>query len=185
MSDLKLSTADFIEEVGNDVEIDRLYILAGVERYSTKIHKISESVLDHIAIVAIISKALARRFNLSKEEEDRCISIALSHDLAESYVGDITLEAKKYIKDLNSVKEAEKLIVNEHFSFFYNEFIEYEEQETICSKIVKLADHMGVYFYALQEIESGNKRFEGEHLHNTAELIEKKLNEIERMIENV
>lgn len=171
-----------IDKIGAEVSIDRLYILAGIERYSTKIHKLQESVLDHITMVAIISKVLAKHYRLSKEDEDRCVSIALSHDLAESYIGDITLEAKQFIGDLSLVKKAEARVMDEEFSFFKDEYHEYEEQKTICSKIVKLADHMGVYFYALQEIESGNMRFAGTHLQNTMKLVEKKVEEIERML---
>ena len=93
-----------------------------------------------------------------KFDLNKAVQMAIIHDFAESYIGDITLSTKTMCPDLvEAVSNAEKEVMFQNFpSFIYELYREYEQRTSVESLIVKLADTMQVKQYAGNEIELGN-----------------------------
>lgn len=133
----------------------KVYNLKFIQRYSITPRITNETVAEHSFFVATYVMEL---YNDYKFDLNKAVQIAIIHDFAESFIGDITLSTKTMCPDLvEAVSNAEKEVMFQNFpSFIYELYREYEQRTSVESLIVKLADTMQVKQYAGNEIELGN-----------------------------
>jgi putative hydrolase of HD superfamily len=106
-------------------------------------HK-AESISDHMYRMSIISMCIPNE----KVDTDKCVKIALVHDIAELLVGDITpfggvSKAEKHRREFESIKFLAELIepYNPKFSSEIMElWLDYEEIRTLEARYVKDID---------------------------------------------
>lgn len=137
---------EFIQYVGKLKKIKRTgWVDVGIKN--------SESVAGHSFGVAVLAMILAKKFNL---DENKIIKMALVHDIAESIIGDISVEDLKDEKakeeKLKKENEAMKNIFSnlENGNEFYQLWLEYEEQETPEAKILREIDRIELLSQALE-----------------------------------
>ena len=133
----------------------KVYNLKFIQRYSITPRITNETVAEHSFFVATYVMEL---YNDYKFDLNKAVQIAIIHDFAESFIGDITLSTKTMCPELvKAVSNAEKEVMFQNFpSFIYELYREYEQRTSVESLIVKLADTMQVKQYAGNEIELGN-----------------------------
>lgn len=133
----------------------KVYNLKFIQRYSITPRITNETVAEHSFFVATYVMELYRDY---KFDLNKAVQMAIIHDFAESFIGDITLSTKTMCPDLvEAVSNAEKEVMFQNFpSFIYELYREYEQRTSVESLIVKLADTMQVKQYAGNEIELGN-----------------------------
>lgn len=133
----------------------KVYNLKFIQRYSITPRITNETVAEHSFFVATYVMEL---YNDYKFDLNKAVQMAIIHDFAESFIGDITLSTKTMCPDLvEAVSNAEKEVMFQNFpSFIYELYREYEQRTSVESLIVKLADTMQVKQYASNEIELGN-----------------------------
>lgn len=108
-----------------------------------------ESVTDHSFRTSVMALLLAKKFNLNV---DKCVKMALVHDLAENLTGDITphdniLKEEKYKLEKRAIEELFKNINdNEIVKLWY----EYEEGETLEAKFVSNLDKIEMLLQAFE-----------------------------------
>lgn len=162
------STTKFLEEV---------YSLKHIIRYNNIPKICQESVAEHTFFVTAIVLDLNKYYKFNLE---RAIIMATIHDFIESYIGDITRDVKnKYKVMAEAIEIAEK----EAWPQFYPEYVEYinelEEQKTVTSKIVKLADVLSVVQYTKTEIKLGNSGYIQDVLEKSLKIVKEKFKELE------
>ena len=135
-----------------------------------------ESVAAHSFGVAVVAMALADRASERgiKVNVERVLRMALMHDLTETRTGDLPSTIKQYFGKKN-VKAADHLIANEVFSGMGSigkQYLElwqdYEQRESIESKIVKAADKLDLLLQSV-EYEKGGALSLGEFWENSDE----------------
>lgn len=133
----------------------KVYNLKFIQRYSITPRITNETVAEHSFFVATYVMELYKDY---KFDLNKAVQMAIIHDFAESFIGDITLSTKTMCSDLvEAVSNAEKEVMFQNFpSFIYELYREYEQRTSVESLIVKLADTMQVKQYAGNEIELGN-----------------------------
>ena len=133
----------------------KVYNLKFIQRYSITPRITNETVAEHSFFVATYVMELYKDY---KFDLNKAVQMAVIHDFAESFIGDITLSTKTMCPDLvEAVSNAEKEVMFQNFpSFIYELYREYEQRTSVESLIVKLADTMQVKQYAGNEIELGN-----------------------------
>jgi len=133
----------------------KVYNLKFIQRYSITPRITNETVAEHSFFVATYVMEL---YNDYKFDLNKAVQMAIIHDFAESFIGDITLSTKTMCPDLvEAVSNAEKEVMFQNFpSFIYELYREYDQRTSVESLIVKLADTMQVKQYAGNEIELGN-----------------------------
>lgn len=133
----------------------KVYNLKFIQRYSITPRITNETVAEHSFFVATYVMELYKDY---KFDLNKAVQMAIIHDFAESFTGDITLSTKTMCPDLvEAVSSAEKEVMFQNFpSFIYELYREYEQRTSVESLIVKLADTMQVKQYAGNEIELGN-----------------------------
>jgi len=134
--------------------INKLYRLRNYIRYNNRNRITNEDVLQHIAVVSLYSLLFSENFKCDKE---KLLKMALVHDLGELFTGEIPRNVKisnAKIADLFAKLEITSL---NQFIPKYGDFVrEYEEQISIESKIVKLADIASALIYCNHEAKLGN-----------------------------
>ena len=132
-----------------------VYNLKFIQRYSITPRITNETVAEHSFFVATYVMELYKDY---KFDLNKAVQMAIIHDFAESFIGDITLSTKTMCPELvEAVSNAEKEVMFQNFpSFIYELYREYEQRTSVESLIVKLADTMQVKQYAGNEIELGN-----------------------------
>ena len=133
----------------------KVYNLKFIQRYSITPRITNETVAEHSFFVATYVMELYKDY---KFDLNKAVQMAIIHDFAESFIGDITLSTKTMCPDLvEAVSNAEKEVMFQNFpSFIYELYREYEQRTSVESLIVKLADTLQVRQYAGNEIELGN-----------------------------
>lgn len=133
----------------------KVYNLKFIQRYSITPRITNETVAEHSFFVATYVMELYKDY---KFDLNKAVQMAIIHDFAESFIGDITLSTKTMCPELvEAVSNAEKEVMFQNFpSFIYELYREYEQRTSVESLIVKLADTMQVKQYAGNEIELGN-----------------------------
>lgn len=153
--------------------------LSSITRYSTTKSITRQSVMEHIGNVAFISLVLSEYFNEHGMRNDagKAVKLALIHDVSETISGDMPHDSKYSYgkiseglrKQLGNLEEITmdyslgKLKDKRMSDALYSLFEEYNDRESIESKIVKLADFYDVALYTHQEIRLGNKSMHREH----------------------
>lgn len=116
-----------------------------------------QSVAEHSFRVALIAHVLCR-LSSEKVDHDKLIMICLLHDLPESRIGDLNYVQKRYVqadlpKAINEIKKGSQ------FGPEIAEWIEeYENSETIESKLAHDADQIELMLMLKKEQELGNTR---------------------------
>lgn len=133
----------------------KVYNLKFIQRYSITPRITNETVAEHSFFVATYVMELYKDY---KFDLNKAVQMAIIHDFAESFIGDITLSTKTMCPDLvEAVSNAEKEVMFQNFpNFIYELYREYEQRTSVESLIVKLADTLQVKQYAGNEIELGN-----------------------------
>jgi len=108
-----------------------------------------ESVADHSFRTTIMALLLADKFKLDK---NKCIQMALIHDLAESIAGDITPHDKINDEEKHELekKAMESLFKNVNENNILDLWTEYEDRKTPESKFVYELDKMEMLLQAFE-----------------------------------
>ncbi len=103
---------------------------------------LSETVSQHSYRVALLTLGLAAKMSSRgiKVDMGRAVLLALIHDIAEAYIGDITPMFKGY--SVKEPAELEAVIERIGIDTITRLFREYQEQESVEALIVKLADQL-------------------------------------------
>ncbi len=120
-----------------------------------------ESIADHSYRVSLITLLLAdslrdKGFEINVE---KALKISILHDLGESKITDLPLEAQRYVDK----KKAEKKAMMELFLGldkgleYYKLFEEYMEESSIEGKLVKFADKLEMLIQACEYKKAGFK----------------------------
>jgi putative hydrolase of HD superfamily len=121
---------------------------------------IAETIAGHMAESALIALVLSERMSSIcdvKLSPERAASIALIHDIAEAFVGDIVKRAADYIgKDL---KESMELHVARdelgEFSLLIELLNDYIAQESVEARIAKAAEQFSTLLQGLRYLDNG------------------------------
>ena len=125
-------TLEFLLHVGQAKRTFRTgWALLGVEKV--------ESVADHMYRVAVMSLLVP---TVSEESKNRCMKLALVHDLAESVVGDLTHvdgvpESEKHQRETDAMLYLTGRLPADVGSEIFTLFNEYTEQKTDEAHLVK------------------------------------------------
>ncbi len=145
--------------------------LAHVVRFSSKPQHFPESVAEHSFYVAYITAILCELLQNSGEEKvekGKAISMALVHDIEETFSGDILGPFKHYSQDVaDAIRKVNQETVREAFSNLppelSNHFValwnEEGQAKTIEAQIVKMADKLSLVAKCAEEVEVGNEFF--------------------------
>lgn len=124
--------------------------------------KSPESVSDHMYRMAIMSFLLTGREEGTNINRDRCIKLALVHDMAECIVGDITpfdgvSKEEKHRREKQTMEYLSSLVGEEVGKEFLLLWQEYEDQETKEAKFVKDLDRFEMILQAHEYEDSEGK----------------------------
>jgi 5'-deoxynucleotidase YfbR-like HD superfamily hydrolase len=159
----------FYDTIGNLTHVYRYNDVYAINR---------ESVAEHSFMVASIVVKLAEKWDF---DLGHALAMAVTHDWAESVMGDITVKAKARFPLLNDVVcHTERVIYNTEFPFVESTWKEFEDGNTIESLVVKYADVLQCMLYAKKEIELGNKGY----MHDVYISSIKRLEELEKGLDN-
>lgn len=94
--------------------------------------------------------------------KDRCIKMALVHDIAESIVGDLTpfcgvSKDEKHRREMEAMERLCSLVGKRNGEEFFDLFMEYEKQETEEAKAVKDLDKFDMILQAFEYEEQMEK----------------------------
>lgn len=111
-----------------------------------------ESVAEHMYRMAMMALALPPDSGLDR---DKCIKIALVHDMAETIVGDITpfedVDKKvKHKQEKEATSHISNLLGNEVGTELFDLWMEYETQSTPEAKFVKDLDKLEMLYQAYE-----------------------------------
>jgi putative hydrolase of HD superfamily len=120
-----------------------------------------ESISDHMYRMAMISMVLPMASEIKRE---RCIMIALVHDLAEAIVGDITPDCgvapeDKHRMEAEAMTEITKDLAPEMGAFVRNLWHEYESGSSAEAQLVKQIDKFEFALQAAEYHKSTGKDF--------------------------
>lgn|GEM_PF-207413 len=121
---------------------------------------IAETIAGHMAESALIALVLAEKVSTLcdvKLSPERAASIALVHDIAEAFVGDIVKRAVDYIgKD---IKERMEMHVAKdelgEFSLLLELLSDYIAQESVEARIAKSAEQFSTLLQGLRYLDNG------------------------------
>lgn len=133
------------------------YRLSYVTRYSNRARIRDESVAEHSFFVALIVIRLHEDYNFDLE---KALIAALSHDVAESDLSDVTHDIKtKYVQLSNALQEAEFEEIAKYPTVIKSGFTDFEVRDSPESLIANLADILQVRQYINSEMNMGNSTF--------------------------
>lgn len=173
-----------VADVNNIIDIFNLVskISYTSRRGLVKLGYKEESVAAHMYKIAFLCIFINENLNLELDSY-KCVLMAIMHDIAEVYIGDIIPNDNIDIKLKHSYEDAiinkifnNKLGINKNshvYQNFYDAYKEYIEQKTPESKLVKFIDKID-FFYELLRCENNTK-------HKDIE----KLKELEKTKENI
>lgn len=173
MSDNDLEFAEFYAKI---------YNLAYITRYSGVPRIKNESVAEHSFFVASLVIKLHEIYDF---DLGTALQMAITHDWAESFIGDITWRVKKQNPDLEkAVTLAEHVTMGFNFnSDICSVWSEYMAQASVEAKIVLMADIIQVAQYAENEVKLGNTGYMidvANSAYNRLEQLKEQLNEFKR-----
>ncbi|XP_041481916.1 5'-deoxynucleotidase HDDC2-like [Lytechinus variegatus] len=117
-----------------------------------------ESVSDHMYQMAIMAMIITDK----SLDKNRCVQIALVHDMAECIVGDITpvdgiSKEEKHRREKETMEKLSKLAGPESGHDLYQLWKEYEEQSSAEARFVKDLDRFEMISQAFQYEKRENK----------------------------
>jgi len=127
-----------------------------------------ESVADHMYRMAMMAFAIPPDSGLDR---DKCIKIALVHDMAESIVGDLTPydkvdKSEKSRQENEATVHITNLIGGESGKEMYNLWLEYEHQTSPEAKFVKDIDKLEMIYQASEYEEQTGRTGELQEFFN-------------------
>ncbi len=133
----------------------KLYRLKYIIRYSNYPRVTDEDVAQHSFFVTSLSIKLHLEY--PKSNLEKILLMATIHDWPEADIDDISHKIKRdYPKIAKELKKAELDSIKQYDDIVVQAFVEYEEQKTLESKIVKLADTIQCVQYLENEKSLGN-----------------------------
>lgn len=140
-----------------------------IKRWSLMKSVQDENILEHSAMVAQISHALAIiSKTIYKKEIDvnKCVTLAIYHDASEVITGDLPTPIKYYNEDIkNAYLDLEGVANKKLLTMLPDEF-QYEmkamlfpNKDSIEYMLVKYADKIAAYLKCLEETKFGNSEF--------------------------
>lgn len=143
--------------------------MKNIERWSLMRSNVKENVLEHTAVVAMISHALGEINNRifgGNVNVDKLVTTALFHESSEVLTGDLPTPIKYYDEIINSAyKRLENLALDKLLgmlpSEFYSDYFNILKQDVSSYeyRLVKAADKLSAYVKCIEEIKSGNNEF--------------------------
>lgn len=131
-----------------------IYKLAYITRYSGMPRIKDESVAEHSFFVASLVIKLHEVYDF---DIGTAIQMAVVHDWAEAFIGDITHITKVNYPELSQAAHlAEKKSIKQFVPRIYNMLCRYNNQSTVEAKVVAMADVIQVAQYAENEVKLGN-----------------------------
>ncbi|KAM8963309.1 5'-deoxynucleotidase HDDC2 [Lycaon pictus] len=141
----------FLRQVGQLKRVPRTgWVYRSVER--------PESVSDHMYRMAVMA-LVTKDEHLNK---DRCVRLALVHDMAESIVGDIAPadnipKEEKHRREEEAMKQLSQLLPEDLRKELYELWEEYENQSSAEAKFVKQLDQCEMILQASEYEDAENK----------------------------
>jgi 5'-deoxynucleotidase YfbR-like HD superfamily hydrolase len=133
---------------------DFIYRLKFITRYSNRFRVTDEDVAQHSFFVAAIILQLYETYEF---DLGIALQAAVSHDILESDLSDVTHDIKKRHPRLQrAIEEAERLEIKKYPESVQIGYSIFEAQSTIEGLIANLADVMQVSQYARAEESLGN-----------------------------
>lgn len=143
--------------------------MKNIQRWSLMRSNIKENVMEHSALVAIISHALGEinnRVYNGNVNVDKLVTIAIFHESSEVLTGDLPTPIKYYNQSINSAYKAIEAEANtklisclpSEFRQDYEKILNYDK-DTYEYKLVKSADKISAYIKCVEEVKSGNSEF--------------------------
>lgn len=146
--------------MNNEIKVfyDELYKLSYITRYSGVPRIKDESVAEHSFYVASLVIKLHDYYEF---DLGRATVMAVTHDWAETFIGDVTIQAKLNVVGIDKLLgHAESIFIRENFSRYVASLCsELSAKESIESLIVMLADVIQCKQYSSHEISLGNKGY--------------------------
>jgi len=150
-----------------------------IRRWGLMRNSVPESLSEHTMEVAVIAHALAfigNKYFGKSYDVDKMTTLALYHDVAEVYTGDLPTPIKHFNDNMReSYKFIEKHSIDnllkmlpDDFREFYSEIFRFDNSEYI--KIIKAADKLCAYIKCIEEEKYGNNEFRSAKL-STFELM--------------
>ncbi len=146
---------------------------SAIRRYNTAKVIIDQNDLEHMGSVTLITMLFSDYLNKIgiKNDAEKAMRIAITHDLDEAVSGDVPHDAKYLLgKDSKKLRDALAQLSEGTIKTMYSMiehpdmkaryldlFKEQKARQTIESKIVKLADYIDVIIYCENEMRMGNK----------------------------
>lgn len=155
MSNKKLRETNIIDKYSDQY----IMIMSSMKRYNNRIRIKDESLAEHSFYVAYNVLKLGYDLNIDEKIINRAVSLAIVHDIPESYTSDLPHDCKTAYPELRTIlREIEDTFMEEEMPELLSYFKEYQDKErTICVKLVDLADAISVLQYCTREIQLGNK----------------------------
>ncbi len=151
---------------------DLIAELKSLKRKGWEVREISnpESVADHSYAVSVLTMVMSEKLKLDTE---KCIKLALIHDLVEAKTGDITPREEEYSKKEELEKKAiTKIVEKTGYGFIEDLFCEYQENKTEEAKLVHDMDKIDMILQA----RNYKKKFPEKNLEEFFEYVKDKLN---------
>jgi len=147
-----LQFLNFLSEIGRLKDIKR-------SGWVKRNIKNAESVSDHSFRVALFAMIYAKQLNLNVE---KCLKIALLHDIHEVYTGDIILtktnEKQKFRKEKKAIKNISKLLPKENGKEILSLWEELHAAHTNEAKLVRDLDKIEMLLQALEYKKSNRTK---------------------------
>ncbi len=153
------------------IDVQHLYNLAYINRYSNVARIKDENVAEHSFFVAVEIMELYQTFDFDLGE---ALAMAITHDWIETDTDDINhLIKQKYPELKKALKEAEHEEMQKYPEYIVKYFQGYDTQLTFESIICHIADARQCSRYAQNEINRGNKVYMDYVLENSASRVGK------------
>lgn len=156
-----------------------------IKRWPLMRSTVEENVMEHTAVVAIISHALAVIKNKNYAgavNEEKAVLYALYHETSEVITGDLPTPIKYFNKEINGAyKDIERGAENKLLSTLPEDLrgefqaVVSPDKDSEEYKIMKCADKIAAYIKCIEEVKSGNKEFV-----KAKESIKKEIDKMER-----
>lgn len=134
--------------------MSQIYKLRFINRYTNRVRVRDEDVAQHCFFVSAIVLKLHEIYDFDLKG---ALVAALSHDITEADLSDVTHDVKMKNPDLaNEISKAEKREIGKYPIQVHVGFRIFDQSETVEGKVANLADVLQVQQYVLMEISLGN-----------------------------
>ena len=139
------------------IDVQHLYNLAYINRYSNVARIKDENVAEHSFFVAVEVLELYQQFDFNL---GTTLAMAVTHDWIEADTDDVNhLIKKKYPELAAELRKAENAEMEKYPNYIVNSFKEYDHKNSFESLICHIADARQCCRYAQNEIDRGNKKY--------------------------